>query len=222
MPIVVNPLAHANRIRTQAGKLWALPAGTLTDATFLASLSTSVTAGQGQFVSGTAANTVPGSALALPLGITKTGMVFKNALTTANIESAEYYYPHKVVGTAQVVDLTTTLITVNATNLRLAFNAATSQVTGTPDASDAAKLVPPLVGQEVRCQLVWESNAADHVIIIWQALQTGAVSLNAAKGNANMDIPLTFTAELPDSTIAPAPYAEYFTGTSWVETVNTD
>lgn len=222
MAVTIIPKAHGNRIRTNAGQLWVLPAGTLTDATFLASLNTSVTAGQGQFAVGTAANTVPGSALALPLGITKTGMVFKNALTTANIDSAEYYYPHKIVGTAQSADVTVTLITVNATNLRLAFNAATSQVAGTPDASNAAKLVPPLVGQEVRCQLIWEANDASHVIILWQALQTGAVSLNAAKGNANMEIPLTFTAELPDVSIAPAPFAEYFTGTTYAETVSTD
>jgi hypothetical protein len=148
--------------------------------------------------------------------------VFKTGITVANVESAEYYYPHKIVATAQTADLTFSLMTVNLTNLRMAFNADISTVSAVPDADTPAKLTPPLVGQEVRTQLMWESLSADFLIVIYQALQTQAVSLNAAKGNANMEIPVVMTAELPPSTVAPTPFDLWVMGTSWTETVDTD
>lgn len=212
----VVPTAHSDRIRLGAGKLWAAPVGTITSAF-------APTGSGSQFTQGLVSGDVPGSAAWLPLGITKSGSVFKTGITVANVESAEYYYPHKIVATAQTADLTFSLMTVNLTNLRLSLNADTPQVSGgPPSATAAAKLTPPLVGQEVRAQLLWESLTADFLIVIYQALQTQAVSLNMAKGSANMEIPLVMSAELPPSATAPTPYDMWVIGSTWAETLDTD
>lgn len=215
MATTVIPSAHSERIRLGAGKLWAAPVGTITS-------SYAPSGAAGQFTQGTVTGDVPGSTAWLPLGITKTGSVFKTGITTANVESAEYYYPHKIVATAQTADITFSLMTVNLTNLRLAFNAPTTAVSAPPTDTSPAKLTPPLVGQEVRSQLLWESLNADCLIVIYQALQTQAVSLNAAKGNANMEVPVVMTAELPPTATAATPFDMWVIGASWAETIATD
>lgn len=215
MPTTVVPNSHGERIRLGAGKLWASPVGTITNAF-------APTGAAAQFTQGVVAGDVPGSAAWLPLGITKSGSIFKTGLTTANVESAEYYYPHKIVTTAQMADLSFNLMTVNLTNLRLALNAAPTADSAVPTDTTPAKLVPPLVGQEVRVQLMWESLTADFLIVIYQALQTQAVSLAMAKGAANMEIPVVMTAELPPSTVAPTPFDMWVIGTTWAETASTD
>lgn len=215
MPTTVVPNAHGERIRLGAGKLWAAPTGTITNAF-------APTGAAGQFTQGLVTGDVPGHTAWLPLGITKTGSVFKTGITTANIESAEYYYPHKIVSTAQTADIAFNLMTVNLTNLRLALNAPLTGESGAPTDSAATKLTPPLVGQEVRSQVMWESLTADFVIVIYQALQTQAVSLNAAKGAANMEVPIMMTAELPPSAVSSTPFDLWVIGATWAETADTD
>jgi hypothetical protein len=74
----------------------------------------------------------------------------------------------------------------------------------------------------VRSKLLWESLNADMLIVIYQALQTQAVSINAAKGNANMEVPVVMTAELPPTATAATPFDLWVIGSSWAETLDTD
>lgn len=215
MATSVIPTAHNERIRLGAGKLWVAPIGTITNAF-------APTGVAGQFVQGTTATSVPGNAAWLPLGITKAGNIFKTGITTANVDSAEYYYPHKIVTTAQTADMAFALMTVNLTNLRLGFNAATSSVSGAVTDTTVARLSPPLPGAETRVQVMWESLAGDFVIVIYQALQTQAISLNAAKGNNNMEVPVMMTAELPPTATASVPFDMWVVGATWAETAATD
>jgi hypothetical protein len=213
------PTAQVTRRRYGAGKLWAAPAGTLTVAAPFAPAS--ITAGA--FIQGTDALTkVPGSTTFLPLGVTEDGMEFSFGFDTEDDESAEYYYPLKTVVTGQTASMSATLKQVNLTNLRLALNASTSAVTGTPSATAAAKLTPPLPGAEVRCQILWESLDNDIVIIGYSALQTNEVTLSPNKGAAGLSLDLQWNLEQPAATIATVPFDIWVTGTSWVETVSGD
>jgi hypothetical protein len=211
----IIPAAHMERRRYGAGKLWAAPAGTLTS-------SFTPTVSGGVFTQGTTATAVPGSTAMLPVGITTEGTKFTASFDTDTDESAEYYYPHKTIVTGQTAKLEVELKTVNLTNLRAALNASTSQVNGTPSASSFARLTPPLPGQEVRMQWLWESTAGDMLILLYQGLNTGDVELDAAKGAKGMNIPLSISGELPDSTIATTPFDILVCGTSYAETASGD
>lgn len=211
--VSIVPSAIMSRRRYGAGKLWVAPLGTITN-----NFTPTVTGGV--FVQGTTATQVPGATAWLPVGITTEGTKFTSSFDTDNDESAEYYYPHAVIVTGQTCTLEVELKTVDLTNLRVALNAATSQVNGTPTASSFARLTPPLPGSEVRMQWMWESTAADMLIVLYKGLNTGDVELTAQKGAAGMNIPLTISGELPDAAVATTPFDILTCGTSYAESVS--
>ncbi|MEU0467318.1 hypothetical protein ABZ215_25225 [Amycolatopsis sp. NPDC006131] len=211
----IVPSAKMERRRYGAGKLWVAPLGTITS-----NYTPQVTGGA--FVQGTTATQVPGASAWLPVGITTEGTRFTSSSDTDTDESAEYYYPHATVVTGQTCGLEVELKTVNLTNLRVALNAATSQVSGTPTASSFARLAPPLPGQEVRMQWLWESNAADMIIVLYKGLNTGDVELAAQKGAGGMNVPLSISGELPDASVAPTPYDILVCGNSFAESTATE
>lgn len=211
------PTAIMNRRRYGAGKLWGYTLGTPVVTSAYAPTGTG-----GLFTQGSSATNVPGAAGWLPLGITEDGMEFTVGFDTDNDNSAEYYYSHKTVVTGQTGSLKATLKTVNLTNLRLALNAATSAVSATPSATQAAKLTPPLPGQEVRCQLMWEALDNNLVIVMYQALQTSDVGLQGRKGADGMVLDLEFMLEQPDASVAPTPWDTWVIGTTWAESVSTE
>lgn len=215
MVIIAIPKFHSNRRRYGAGKLWVAPLGTVTSSYAPAGASSA-------FTQGTSANNVPGDTDWLPLGITQEGMTFSSSSDTEPDESAEYYYPHKILVTGQSATMSATLKTVNLTNLRTAFNAATSAVSATPGPSTAARLTPPLPGEEVRCQIMWESLDDDMVIILYQCMNTGAVEIGGRKGAEGTNVPLELTAELPDEDVALTPVDIWVIGASYEETVTGD
>lgn len=194
--------------------MWALPPATLTHATYLP-VGTA-----GAFTQGATANVaIPGSALALPLGITNEGTEFEFSFDTEEDSAAEYYYPLRTVVTGQTAKLSTSLKTVNLTNLRYAFNAATTAWSATPSATTPAYFTPPAPGEEVRIQILWESLANDLFILGYSAFQTNAVTLAAVKGSAGLNLELAWNLEQPDAAIAPVPFKMGVLGASWVETI---
>lgn len=213
---MATPTAKTTKRRYGPGKLWAYTLGT----PILTHAVTAAYAGAASaFTQGTSATNIPGTTSLLPLGITKGGMEFTTSFDTEKDESAEYYYAHAVVMTGQEAKLKCTLKTVNITNLRFALNAPASAWSATPSATVASILTPPAPGSEVRCQLLWESLANDFVIVGYQALQIGDVSIAGVKGAEGVNLDLEFNFEQPDASVAAVPYEVAVIGATWVDTV---
>lgn len=210
------PKAQMTRRRYGAGKLWYLPAGTIDETNFTPTVTTS------KFDQGTSGDTVPGFTTALPLGITKEGMTWTRTVTTEVDEAAEHYGALKTVVTGITETLAVALKTVNLTNLRVAMNAASTVVSGTPGASAYAKIKKPKPGEEIRGQLLWESLGDDFLIACWQVFQTNDVSLGARRGVEGMNLDLSFNLELPPPTVSDEESTLYVAGATWIETVSGD
>jgi hypothetical protein len=217
MPLTsTTPSAQVTRRRYGVGKLFALPAGTLKGAPASGPYAPAGTANK--FTLGVAAVTnVPGSALALPLGITADGMTFTGTMTTENDEAAEYTSPIRVFVTGQSETLAVELKT---TNLAIALNL--TPPTTVPDATTPVNIRKPALGSEVRTQLLWVSQDADLVLVLYSCLQTGDLAIAGKKGAAGITLPLTFTCEQPDSSVSGASYDIWALGASWAATANTE
>lgn len=213
MPVV--PAAHTERIRQNVGKAWWAPAGTLTDAY--------APSGTGsQLTLGTTATTVPGSTTPLPLGITAEGWEFKNSQEWADIEAAEYNFPVATVPTSAACSLAGTLLTVNLTTLRVSMNAPANLAVGTPSATTVASLVAPLPGEQVHGQVMYLSNAADHLLVLFDTIQVAEVTEQFKKGTDVTQLAVEFRGLQPSASVSARPWKRYVIGASWVETVNAD
>lgn len=211
--MVVQQNWKSSRRHYGPGMLWFAPLGTWANGYAPAGTAN-------VFTQGTTATAVPGSTAALPLGWTDDGTKFKQSIKTDEDEAAESYYPVStpVVGTSCTLEVS--LKTVNLTNLRVALNIPASGPTGVPSPSTVSKLQPALAGAEVRGQLLFQSTENDLLIVMYQVLNTGDVELAFQKGAKGLSVPLTFNGELPDASVAPAPFSMYMIGSEYAESTS--
>jgi hypothetical protein len=81
-------------------------------------------------------------------------------------------------------------------------------VSGT-GATMLSSYTPPVVGQEARIMLGWESEDATERWVWYQSFQTGEVRIGRRKGAANAGIPVEFGVEQPSSG---APFISWVAG----------
>lgn len=139
------------------------------------------------------------------LGVTREGHTLNVEIDTDAVEAAEYVDPLLNVVTGRTITVETELMQIHLTNFVRAFNGGTK----TPSGSGATLLTTytlPQIGQEVRCQLGWES--VDNTERWWgmQVFQTGGVGIQRQKGADNASLPLTYTFE-PDASSQPVYFA---------------
>jgi hypothetical protein len=206
---------HSNRRHYGVSAVWTAPLGTVTSAYVPAGTASA-------FTVGTAPTNVPGNVAWLPLGWTDGGYDLTFTIKTEEDDAAESYDPvaYPLVGRAAV--LKASLKQANLTNLRLSLNAPTTSVNQPPGPSTTATLTPPAPGSEVRNQYLLVSQEGNFAVVIYRALNTGAVSLMFQKGAKGLSVPLELNVEVVDSSISPAPYHIHTIGTAFAETLNTD
>lgn len=196
--------------------VWVAPLGTVTSSYVPAGTASVFTQG-----TGTVTN-VPGSVAWLPLGWTDGGWDLTFSIKTEEDDAAESYDPVAYPMVGRAATLKASLKQANLTNLRLALNAPTSAVNQAPGPSTTSTLTPPAAGSEVRAQYLLESQEGNFVVVIYRALNTGAVQLMFQKGAKGLSIPLELNVEAVDSAISPQPYHIHTIGTSFAETLSTD
>lgn len=149
------------------------------------------------------ANTVAGSkftdawpAAWLLFGATDDGSEFSYKPASDDVEVAEYYDPVAVVSTGREISITFDLAQVHMTNFKRVLNGGTVTTSGT-GATLLSEYTPPEVGAETRCMIGWESTQSDERLVIYQAFQTGDVTVSRKKGANKATLPAEYRAEKP-------------------------
>jgi len=135
----------------------------------------------------------------IPLGMTVSGTDFDPNTTASAIEAAELIDPIAYRTTARTGTLTFALLSLTATNLARAFNGASTTVTGT-GATTITKLDPPVVGNEVRAMIGFESLDSTFRFVAYQVFNSGSIKMSFNKAPATTSIPWTGMLEKPAST----------------------
>ncbi len=131
------------------------------------------------------------------LGITREGHTFTYSIDTDTIDAAEYLDPLLYVTTGRTAGISFDMMQVHAQNFRRALNAPSGSVTVTGSgATQRNTFRPPAVGNEVRCQIGWESADNDERMIALQAFQIGNVEIQRQRGASNASIPVEFRFEI--------------------------
>lgn len=199
-----------------AAAVWAAPLGTVTGGTAVGAYVPAGTGGA--FIQGNTATNVPGAAAWLPIGWTDGGWDLTFTIKTEEDDAAESYDPVAYPMVGRAATLKASLKQCNLTNLRLALNASAASVNQAPGPSTTATLTPPTSGSEVRTQWLLETQDGSLVCVIYQALNTGAVSLMFQKGAKGLSVPLELNVEVPPAAVSNAPYHIHTIGTAYVET----
>lgn len=162
-------------------------------------------------------NTVAGSVFTdawpgawIPLGITKEGHEFNAQTNTDTVSAAEYLPPLKYVSTDWAGSVKFELMNISATNFKRMNNGGTLATTGS-GATLLSTYTPPVLGQEVRVMIGWESTDATERLVIPQCFQTGQITIGRKKGADVATIPVEFNIEAPQGV---TPFTYYTAGVS--------
>jgi dihydroneopterin aldolase len=163
------------------------------------------------------ANTVVGSVFTdswpvawVPLGRTNSGLKIDDNATTADIESAEDYYPLASRTTKRVGQVSFNLMSNTATNLSRALNGSVTTVTGTTTTT-LTQVDAPNPVNEVPCMIGWESLDGTVRYIARQVRNAGNLSMQMGKAPNAAMIPWTANLEKP---VSNQPYSFFYAGTN--------
>lgn len=95
--------------------------------------------------------------------------------------------------------------------MKLAMNGGSIAVTGSTTTT-LNKFSPPLIGNEVRVMIGWESDDNKLRQIFYQCFQTGSPSPERRKGTAKAAYELEFAVELPSPSVASVPWNRWDAG----------
>lgn len=147
----------------------------------------------------------------LEVGATEEGLTYSESTDTEKIRVAESVYPVKTVTTGKEGTIAFSMAHLNDLNWKLAMNGGTIVSTG----STTTKLntyVPPLIGQEVRVMLAFQSADDDEIIVWPQVFNGGSIEVVRGTLETMAALPVEFSAELPDPAVLSTPYKRWVTG----------
>lgn len=163
-------------------------------------------------------NTVSGSKFTdawpgawLSLGATEDGSEFTYETKVEAITVAEFFDAIKYSTTERSGSFAFNLADYTLTNWKRALNGGTLTVVSGTGATQLNSYIPPTPGTEVRAMLGWESLDATMRVIVYQALQGGAVKTAFKKAPSFAVIPTEFNFEVPSNGI---PFKFYTAGTA--------
>ena len=156
------------------------------------------------------------------LGYTDQGSEFASTTTWAQVMVEEEFYPIRNAPTEAKVTLTFALAEATAVNLQFALNGGmgswgNATTTGV-NADGSVWVEPPIVGQELRCMVGWDSlveGAAQPPsaavgqlgafgrLLVRQVIQTGSIKRTARKGNNKAMWSCEFSGEKPATGLQP-------------------
>lgn len=136
----------------------------------------------------------------VPLGMTESGTDIDITMTTSPITGAEVIEPIAYRTTDRTGMITFNLMSVTATNLARAFNGAATTVTGTAG-STVTQLDPPVVGQEIRAMLGFESLDSTFRFVGFQCFNSGDIKMSFNKAPKTTGVPFKAMLEKPATTL---------------------
>ena len=147
----------------------------------------------------------------IEVGATDEGLTYSESTETEDVTVAEQVYPVRTVTTSKSGTVAFSMSHINDENWKLAANGGTTTVSGT-GATKVSAYVPPLVGQERRVMLAFQSLEDDE-IIVWPQVFNGGGFETARAGLASKHVlPVTFNVELPDPAVLTTPYKRWTAG----------
>jgi hypothetical protein len=146
------------------------------------------------------------------LGPTDDGNKFNYETKLEPINVAEFLDPVVWATTERNGNISFALANWTLKNLQRAFNGGALSTVSGSGATLSSKLEPPDPGTEIRAMIGWESQ--DHTVrlVIRQAIQGGAITLENKKAPAKGLIPMQFNFEVPLS--GAKPFSFYGAGTA--------
>src|ERR1700733_4775536 len=139
------------------------------------------------------------------LGITTEGHTLTIDLNADQVEAAEYVDPLLTVITGRTIPAAFELMQIQLTNWKRVFNGGTLATSGSGTTLLSTYTLPQ-IGQEVRCQIGWESNDGTERWWAMQCFNTGSVGIQRKKGADVATLPVTYTME-PDASSQPVYFA---------------
>jgi hypothetical protein len=136
------------------------------------------------------------------LGVSTTGSVWHNNITTAEIQGAEILDALAWRTTGRTASVDFALMSYTATNLALAWNGASKTVTGTTTTT-STKVTPPQPGQETRMMIGWESLDGSVRKFAYQCINSGDVAETFAKAPSATSIPFMLNCEVSATYLTP-------------------
>jgi hypothetical protein len=144
----------------------------------------------------------------VPLGRTNSGLKIDDNATTADIESAEDYYPLATRTTKRVGQVSFNLFNNTATNLSRALNGAVTVVTGSTTTT-LTQVDAPNPVNETPCMIGWESLDGTVRYVARQVRNAGNLSMQMGKAPNSAMIMWTANLEKPASA---QPYSFFYAG----------
>lgn len=144
-------------------------------------------------------------------GATEEGLTYNESTDTEAITVAESVYPVKVVTTGKTGTVAFSMAHISDVNWKLAANGGNITVSGTAGTKQS-EYMPPLVGQEVRVMLAFQSAEDDEIIIWPQVFNTGSLEVARSTFESKALLPVEFSVELPDPAVMTRPYKRWTTG----------
>lgn len=147
------------------------------------------------------------------LGATEDGSdwTYETKLEAVNV--AEFFDPVVWKTTERNGNFAFALANYTLNNLKRAMNGGTIATLSGAGTTLLSKFTPVTPGQEVRCQIGWESLDATMRVICYQTIQGGALKTSFKKAPAKATIPAQFNFEVPSSGI---PFEIFTAGTARV------
>jgi hypothetical protein len=147
----------------------------------------------------------------ITVGATEGGTTYSENTDTEEIRVAESVYPVRVVTTGKSGSVSLALAQISDKNWKLAANGGTITASGT-GVTALSTYIPPLVGQEIRVMLAFQSTEDDEIIVWPQVFNTGSLEIVRGDLATMATIPLEFSVELPDAAVLTTPYKRWVTG----------
>lgn len=132
-----------------------------------------------------------------PVGATETGHEFNYQLSTDRVLVAEYLTAVKIVSTDVAIGVAFAVSEMTAKNYAWVLNGGTYTLVSGTGLGTLSKVSPPVVGQETRTMLGWESDDGTERVVWYQALQGGQITIGRHKGVDNANLPVSFQVEQP-------------------------
>lgn len=145
------------------------------------------------------------------VGGTDDGISYSESTDTSAIRVAESQYDIRTVVTGRSMTLTVNLSQIDTLNWKLAANGGTVTTSGT-GATKLDEYVPPLLGQEAKVMLGFQS-LDDQEALVWpQAFNVGGFDTARGTFDTKAGLPCSFTIELPDPAVLTTPYKRWTAG----------
>jgi hypothetical protein len=147
----------------------------------------------------------------IALGATLEGNELNTDINTDTANVAEYLDAVKVVTTSRTTTISFSLYNTTAQNYKRVMNGGAISTVSGAGATQVSKFLPVQTGLEVRAMIGFESSQNDERAILYQCLQTGAVTERRRKGVDYNVFPAQFRCEVPTSGIS---VERYYAGTT--------